>query len=94
MTCLKSNRPASSTGPMLLSRSQPLPAQTLLDIEHVFAGTLALLGRDPGGLGLGEDPTSAVSRAEAGNIEYASWLPDPGAVEFASWATHMRATVR
>jgi hypothetical protein len=34
------------------------------------------------------------SRPDAADIEYASWLPDPGALEFDSWAVYLRHAVR
>ena len=32
--------------------------------------------------------------SEAAGREYASWMPDRGAIELASWAIHLRATVQ
>lgn len=36
----------------------------------------------------------AVSRADAAEAEYASWMPDPGAREVDSWAAHLQNTAR
>jgi len=73
---------------------QPVTAQALLEFEHAVTGALAMLGRDLFGTGGGSAPAPAVRRSDAADIEYASWMPDPGAIEIASWAANMRASVR
>ncbi|MES2098454.1 MAG: hypothetical protein V4569_01405 [Pseudomonadota bacterium] len=94
MTCLKLTLPASGTVPALLTLPQPLTAQALLELEHAVAGTLAMLGRDLLGTGAGISLEPVVSQPDAAEIEYASWMPDPGAMEVDSWAAHMRPFVR
>ena len=94
MTCLKSTPSASGNVPALLTLPQALTAPALLELEHAVAGTLAMLGRDLFGAGVGAAHEHAVSRPDAAEIEYASWMPDPGAIEVASWAAHMRTSVR
>ncbi|MDP2451117.1 MAG: hypothetical protein Q8M93_19680 [Polaromonas sp.] len=94
MTCLKLPPPASGAVPALLTLPQPLTAQALLELEHALAITLAMLGRDLLGAGVGTPPEHAESRPDAAEIEYASWMPDPGAIEVASWAAHLRTSVR
>jgi len=98
MTCLKSTPPASATVPVLLTlrhpQSAPPSAPAWLDAEHAFTATLGQLGCALFGVGVGANFDQTLSRAEAGEIEYASWLPDAGAIEVASWATHLRASVR
>lgn len=94
MTFLKITLPAPGTMPALLALPQPLTAQVLLELEHAVAVTLAMLGHDLFGAGVGTAPERTVSRLDTGEIEYASWMPDPGAIEVASWAAHMRTSVR
>ncbi len=55
---------------------QGRPAQSLLGLEHALAEALATL-------------RSIVSHPYAADAEYASWLPDPVAIEYASWAAHL-----
>ena len=88
MTCLKLTLPMSATVPAPLTLPRPLTAQALRELEHAVAVALALLGRDLFGSAVG------TARAHAADIEYASWLPDPGALEVDSWAAHMRAAAR
>lgn len=94
MTSLILTLPASGHAPALLTLPQPLTAQALRDLEQAVTDTLALLGRDL----FAHSPEAAcghsLSRAEAAEIEYASWMPDRGALEFDSWAAHMKACVR
>ncbi len=94
MTCLKLTHPASGTVFAVLTLPQPLTVQSLLELEHAVAGTLAMLGRDLAGADDGTAREPAASRGDAAEIEYASWMPDPGAIEVASWAANMRASVR
>lgn len=90
MTCLKSIHPASATVPIRLTLTHPLSNKALFDIEYALIASLAKLG-----CGLfGADPWQTMSPADAGDLEYASWFPDPGATEVASWATHMGASAR
>ncbi|MBT9554208.1 MAG: hypothetical protein IV088_25480 [Hydrogenophaga sp.] len=81
MTCLTRPLPGTGTVPVLMLLPQPLTAQALRDLEHALADALATRGRDP-------------SAANAADLEYASWMPDPGAIEVASWAAHLRPSVR
>lgn len=81
MTCLTRPLPGTGTVPVLLLLPQPLTAQALRDFENAVAGALATLGRDP-------------NAANAADLEYASWMPDPGAIEVASWTAHLRPSVR
>lgn len=94
MTSLILTLPASGTAPALLTLPQPLTAQTLRDLGHAVADTLALLGRDLLANSPGLASSQTLSRAEAAEIEYASWMPDRGALEFDSWAAHLQACVR
>lgn len=94
MTCMQLNLPLPSAGPALLTLPQPLTAQSLLELERAVAGTLGMLRRDLLSVGLGVAPEPAVRRPDAAEIEYASWMADPGAIEVASWAAHMRTSRR
>jgi hypothetical protein len=96
MTCLKSTLLASGTLPVSPTPTfaQPLTAQTFLEIERTVISALEILGRELFGVGIGMAREPAVSEAEAAELEYASWMPDPGAIELASWTTHLRSAVR
>jgi hypothetical protein len=94
MTCLKLTLPASDTVLAVLTLQHVLTAQKLLELEHAVAGTLAMLGRELGGAGVGSVHEHDASRTDAAEIEYASWMPDRGAIEVASWAAHMQSPGR
>lgn len=94
MTCLKPTLPVPATEPAALTLPQPLMSRALLEIEHAVAGTLGMLRRDQCGLGSGAAPAPAARRREAADIEYASWIPDAGAIEFASWTAHLLTSRR
>lgn len=94
MTCLKLTLPAAATAPALLTLPQPLTARALFEIERAVAGTLAMLRRDLSDAGMGTVPAHDPSGSDAAEIEYASWMPDPGAMEFASWVAQLRTSVR
>ncbi len=70
--------PEPGTAPV---QPQGRTAQFLLGLEHALAETLATL-------------RSIVSQPYAADVEYASWLPDPVAIEYASWAAHLPADAR
>ena len=92
MTVLNINLPAPKTLPSWLSLPHPVQGQALLELDHVFISKLALLDRYL--FGAAYASPAAVHCLDAADIEYASWLPDPGALEMASWATHMRSAQR
>ena len=79
MTCLKTTLSASGTAPAVLMLTLPLTAQALLELGQAFAGTAS---------------AHSVHRPDAADIEYASWMPDPGAIEVASWGAHLRSPGR
>ena len=93
MTCLKFTLPAAVTVTTIFARPPPMTAQILLERDQEVTKMLIILNRDQFGAGVETSSVHAVSRPEAAEIEYASWLPDPGAVEFASWAVHLRTSV-
>ncbi len=64
-----------------LAMPQGRPAQSLRGLEHMLAETLAML-------------RSVVCRPYAAEVEYASWMPDPVAIEYASWAAHLQTPDR
>jgi hypothetical protein len=96
MTCLKSTRLASGTvcARPTPNLAQPLTARTFVEIERTVISALEILGRELFGVGIGMAREPAVSEAEAAELEYASWMPDPGAIEVASWTPHLRSAVR
>ena len=94
MTCLKIYILASETLPLLRTLPHLLKRAALLENDHVFISKLALLDRYLFGAYGSLATEHAVIRPDVADIEYASWLPDPGALEVTSWATNMRSTVR
>lgn len=85
MTCLKSPLSAPGAMPALDALPHALTAQACLAIEHAVLDALTLLGRELLGSSMGMAPEPSLSAQQAADIEYASWLPDPGAMEMASW---------
>ena len=62
-----------------------LDGQAMHENERVFISKLALLSSYLFGVYVSTATAHAVSSPGAADIEYASWLPDPGALEVASW---------
>jgi hypothetical protein len=91
MTCLLLTLPPISGVPTLLSLPQPLTPQSLLEIEKTVAGTLGILRRDLLSAGVASSPAQVLPQVDAAEIEYASWMPDRGTIEFDSWAVHLHA---
>lgn len=81
--------------PAVLTLPHPLTVQTLQALERALSGTLGMLRRDLGRASARQsaDSTdaaaSAASRQSAGEIGHAKWLPDAGALEYASWTAHL-----
>ena len=94
MTSVQLTLSVSGTAPALLTLPQPLTPQTLLELEQAVSSTLGMLRRDLIGAGSEAAPGPAAGRPEAAEIEYASWMPDRGATEVASWAKHLRSCLR
>ena len=90
MTCLKFTFPALVNVTAIFTQPLPGTVQTLLERNQEFIGMLAFWSRDPFAAGVKSSFSNEVSQTEAAVIEYASWLPDPGAAEFASWAVNLR----
>lgn len=88
MTCL--NLPPSEPAAVLALLTLPttLTPQALHELEHAVAETLARLG-------VGTIGADAVTPAghRAAEAEYASWMPDPCALEVASWAAHLQSAI-
>ena len=93
MTCLLLTLPPISGLPTVLTLPQPLTPQGLLEIEQTVAGTLGILRRDLLGTGVASTPAHALPQLDAADIEYASWMPDRGTIEFDSWAVHLHASL-
>lgn len=80
--------------PAVLTLPQPLTAQTVQALERALVGTLGMLHRDLDracaleAAPSSEATTRTASRQTAGQMEYASWLPDGAALEYASWTAH------
>jgi hypothetical protein len=51
------------------------------------------LRRDLLGTGVASTPAHALPQLDAADIEYASWMPDRGTIEFDSWAVHLHASL-
>jgi hypothetical protein len=91
MTCLLLTLPPISGVPTLLTLPQSLTPQGLLEIEQSVAGTLGILRRDLLSAGFESTSAHALPQPDAAEIEYASWMPDRGTIEFDSWAVHLHA---
>ncbi len=94
MTSLQLTLPVSGSVPALLTLPHPLTPQGLLELEHAVSGTLSTLRRDLLSASAEPSPVHAVRSSDAAEIEYASWMPDRGAIEVASWAAHLHACLR
>lgn len=94
MTSLQLTLPVSGSVPALLTLPHPLTPQGLLELEHAVSGTLSSLRRDLLSASAEPSPVHAVRSSDAAEIEYASWMPDRGAIEVASWAAHLHACLR
>ena len=94
MTSLQLTLPVSGGAPALLNLPYPLTPQGFLELEHAVSGTLSTLRRDL--LGASVEPASVhvLPPSDAAEIEYASWMPDRGAIEVASWAAHLHVCLR
>ncbi len=88
MTRLTLTSSASGTVLALLPQA---PAQAAIELGHAVAATLAMLAPDLRDDGTGTDCGHVLSPSYAADIEYASWMPDPAALEVASWTTHISA---
>ncbi len=94
MTPLQLTLPVTGVAPAVLTLPQPLTPEALGELTQAVNDTLGMLRRDlrnathPAAFG------SAPRRCDDGDIEYASWLPDPGAIEIASWTAHLQAARR
>ena len=87
MTSLQLNLPVSGAMPVVLTLPLPLTPQALRDLDQAVSGGLGMLLRDLCG-----DVAARTQRpTDVGAIEYASWMPDPGAVEMALWATQLQS---
>ena len=68
--------------------------QTELGRVQGLVANLQRLRNDLLGAGSEAATGPAAGRLEAAEIEYASWMPDRGATEVASWAKHLRSCLR
>ena len=93
MTSLQLTLPLTGASPAILTLPQPLTPQALYELAQAVAETLGMLRRDLRGA---ESATlaPAARRCDDADIEYASWLPDPGAIEVASWGAQLQASRR
>jgi hypothetical protein len=94
MTSLQFTLPVSGGAPALLNLPYPLTPQGFLELEHAVSGTLSTLRRDLLGASIEPASVHALPPSDAAEIEYASWMPDRGAIEAASWAAHLHACLR
>jgi hypothetical protein len=94
MTPLQLTLPVTGVAPAILTLPQPLTPEALGELTQAVTDTLGMMRRDlrnathPAALG------PAPGRGDDAEIEYASWLPDPGAIEMASWTAHLQAARR
>lgn len=84
MTCLYITPTAPGQAPALLMLAWPLTPRAFEDFSQERTANPSLSFALPGGLGIAA-AAPAEQGDEAAEIEYASWLPDPGDIEYASW---------
>jgi hypothetical protein len=85
MTSIQHTLPVAGGVPAVLTL--PLTPRALRDLDQAVSGSLGVLLR-----GMYRDTAAdALLPADAGAVEYASWMPDPGAVEMASWSASLRS---
>lgn len=94
MTCLHSNLSAPRATITVQTQPPALVSPALQELEHLMSDTLAMLRRNLFNPGIGGAPSSDPGWPDAGEIEYASWVPNPGAIEYASWSVPARACPR
>jgi hypothetical protein len=94
MTSLQLTLPVSGGAPALLNLPYPLTPQGFLELEHAVSGTLSTLRRDLLGASVEHASVHVLPPSDAAEIEYASWMPDRGAIEVASWSAHLHACLR
>jgi hypothetical protein len=85
MTSIQRTLPVAGAVPAVLTL--PLTPQALRDLDQAVSGSLGVLLREM----YGDTAADALRPADAGAVEYASWMPDPGAVEMASWSTSLHS---
>ena len=111
MTSLQLTLPMSGGMPAVLTVPRPLTADALHELEQAVTGTLGMLRRDLcDAAPAAEAAGHAARQPDAGELEYASWMPsrmlartpsrmtawmpDAGAIEYASWAAHLLTSRR
>lgn len=95
MTCLNTPLPASAIQSASLMPPLALTAQAARVIEHAAAQALARVARDlVDARSLAAPTLHPVGCQDEAECEYASWMPDPGAIEVASWSAHMQPSVQ
>ena len=82
--------PVADATSAILTLPQPLTARTLHALETALVANLAMLRRDLCGVDEAADRAGKADVTEtAGELEYRSWMPDRGALEYASWTAHL-----
>ena len=81
--------------PAILTLPYPLTAQALQALEQALVANLGVLRRDLCGTDEPSDRAGNTSvSADAGELEYRSWMPDAGALEYASWTAQLLSSRR
>jgi hypothetical protein len=87
--------PLANATPALLTLPHPLTARALQALEQALVANLGMLRRDLCSADQAAHPADEPSlHADAGDLEYRSWMPDAGALEYASWAAQLQTTRR
>lgn len=94
MTPLQLTLPVTGIAPAILTLPQPLTAQALSELAQAVTDTLGMLQRDLRGAAEGARFAPAPRHSGDAEVEYASWLPDPGVIEVASWTAQLQASRR
>lgn len=93
MPSLQLTLPVTGVAPAILTLPQPLTPQVLGELAQAVTEALGRLRRDLRGAE-GATFAPAARRCDDADTEYASWLPDPGAIEVASWGAQLQASRR
>lgn len=89
MTSFQFNLPMPGAAPAVLTLPRSLTRQALLELEQAVTSALGMLRRDLRDSSDAEAAAQMACPQTAGEIEYLSWMLDPGAIEYASWMAQL-----
>jgi len=95
MTPQQLKLPVPDATPAILTLPHPLTARALQGLEQALVANLGMLRRDLCGADEPSDRAGETGvRAAAGELEYRSWMPDAGALEYALWTAQLLTSRR